>query len=724
MKLLSDLLVSDGTGYNSLIQQDVCYDEWGLPFIPAKRLKGCLRESALELNDWGKEIAIHHLFGESGDTPGCLSISNAVLYNYKAYWEDLKQMDARFTHPQTVLNQFTYLRRQTAIDSEKGIAVGGLRSSRVVKAGCEFVFEVVLLGTKDDIEKDRNDLELCCQALHHMGCNRTRGLGEVEVSFLSEETQNEAEEVEILMPSLEAQAVYRLPYQITLHSPLIVKSANGGQENTLDYIPGAMILGMIAGWEDEYKQSGYLELKELGEIKCANAYIAEKGVRMLPISAALFVVKNQEEQAQDLTCLEERKVSLQDPIIQLKNPGMCYIDGNRSFQSEKIHYQMKKVACEMNYHHSRPKNKAIGKAWIGDENSQFYQMNSISAGQTFAGYVEASGAQIERIYVDMKRHPHFRMGFNHSAEYGEVTLKVSEPQILTATASCFCSQFVVKLESPLMEYDEQGRYTTDIAVLTDELEQVLAKGTKLNVKRSFYRYRMESGFQRKWHLRKPMIDLWDKGTTIIYEVADGSQVDIQLFQNLWLGERVQEGYGEISVYPVSQRREKTLTQIENFKEKEQEKTTTIAYQTELYPEILKNFAKLFLEQQAREDARKDWDKDMDLALIQYLISSCRTYFESNEEKPGLVIYLKKEMEERYNKKSNDKKRGKYDLGTKILACYDENRFNQAFEKIYGCTWDAIQDSDFFARSYYMAYLTEMKYLGRSMKVGESCEKRT
>ena len=51
IELLSDMCVSDGGIYNSAIDTDICYDEYGFPYIPAKRLKGCLRECALELKD-------------------------------------------------------------------------------------------------------------------------------------------------------------------------------------------------------------------------------------------------------------------------------------------------------------------------------------------------------------------------------------------------------------------------------------------------------------------------------------------------------------------------------------------------------------------------------------------------------------------------------------------------------------------------------------------------
>ena len=53
IELLSDLCVSTGESYNSYIDTDVVYDDYGMPYIPGKRIKGCIREAALELVEFG-----------------------------------------------------------------------------------------------------------------------------------------------------------------------------------------------------------------------------------------------------------------------------------------------------------------------------------------------------------------------------------------------------------------------------------------------------------------------------------------------------------------------------------------------------------------------------------------------------------------------------------------------------------------------------------------------
>ena len=82
IKLLSDACISDGGVYNSSVDIDICYTSEGFPYIPAKRIKGCLRECALELNDCGDQIPISKLFGESGNQKGVLRIGNAYIENY------------------------------------------------------------------------------------------------------------------------------------------------------------------------------------------------------------------------------------------------------------------------------------------------------------------------------------------------------------------------------------------------------------------------------------------------------------------------------------------------------------------------------------------------------------------------------------------------------------------------------------------------------------------
>ena len=93
INLKSDLCASSGTGLGSLIDNDVCYDEYGLPYIPAKRIKGLLKEAAVEYCDWDENATkyLDEIFGiEGNNNPGSIKLSNAYLSSYEEIIDSLK----------------------------------------------------------------------------------------------------------------------------------------------------------------------------------------------------------------------------------------------------------------------------------------------------------------------------------------------------------------------------------------------------------------------------------------------------------------------------------------------------------------------------------------------------------------------------------------------------------------------------------------------------------
>lgn len=142
IKLLSDLCTYSGDTYNSVVDTDVVYDENGIPYIPAKRIKGCIREAALEMTEMGADVQeAAELFGKEGNQNSAFSLSNAYIENYDQVLEDLEKcIYPGLKSPQNVLNQYTYMRTQTAVNPETGVAKeNSLRRIRVVKKGLTFV---------------------------------------------------------------------------------------------------------------------------------------------------------------------------------------------------------------------------------------------------------------------------------------------------------------------------------------------------------------------------------------------------------------------------------------------------------------------------------------------------------------------------------------------------------------------------------------------------------
>lgn len=201
IKLASASCPAAGEGRGGYVDQDVVHDELGLPFIPARRIRGLLRESALEAatalelaNAAGSVItksAIMELFGRQGmQEPAPLQIDSAFLADYHAMrkwliWFDAQYPDACLTSPEFVLSSYTSLRQQTAIGKD-GIAYGGsLRVTRVLNRDLEFRAGIVC----EDKPLFKMILVVAATTLRRLGSNRNRGFGDVTCDLLDENNE-------------------------------------------------------------------------------------------------------------------------------------------------------------------------------------------------------------------------------------------------------------------------------------------------------------------------------------------------------------------------------------------------------------------------------------------------------------------------------------------------------------------------------------------------------
>ncbi len=190
----SPSLIGSGEGFGAIIDTDIVFDDAGIPYIPAKRIKGCLRDAALEVQEMFRSaqisfpIQVEKTFGESGETHSApVYFSNLTIKNYK---ENKEWLEYYLKKPEyqdilsrdRILETFTDVRQQTAIDPKDGVAdEHSLRTIRVLKTGMRFFGEVLLESNDEQL---RNTLLLTCFNLRHIGTKRNRGFGEVRCSLL------------------------------------------------------------------------------------------------------------------------------------------------------------------------------------------------------------------------------------------------------------------------------------------------------------------------------------------------------------------------------------------------------------------------------------------------------------------------------------------------------------------------------------------------------------
>ncbi|MBF0103541.1 MAG: hypothetical protein HQK77_21800 [Desulfobacterales bacterium] len=192
LKLLSPTLIGSGEGFGALIDTDIVFDDTGIPFVPSKRIKGCLLDSANEVEEMFNrssilfQIDIETTFGKIGSaTSGTVYFSNLTIDDYHNTKTWLDYYLKSNTYPEIlsrerILQTFTEIRQQTAI--ENGIAKdGSLRTIRVIKKDIEFYGEIQIENETDSI---LDTLMLACLNFRFMGTKRNRGFGEIQCSLL------------------------------------------------------------------------------------------------------------------------------------------------------------------------------------------------------------------------------------------------------------------------------------------------------------------------------------------------------------------------------------------------------------------------------------------------------------------------------------------------------------------------------------------------------------
>lgn len=195
VELLSDTTFSRGEGTAGVVDAEVEHDEYGMPFIGGKTIRGLLRDAWLSMEQHFAELrdAAKRVFGESQalDDACRLRIGDAVLPDaLRAVVQQAVERKAKPITPSAILEAFTSIRYQTAEDRESGAPdPTTLRASRVVLRGFAFESRLLWLDDYRPAEDDVRLLALCVQTVRHGGLLRNRGRGWLRITLDGDQKQ-------------------------------------------------------------------------------------------------------------------------------------------------------------------------------------------------------------------------------------------------------------------------------------------------------------------------------------------------------------------------------------------------------------------------------------------------------------------------------------------------------------------------------------------------------
>lgn len=206
--LESDTTFGRGDGVVGLVDAEVQHDEYGLPFLSGRTLKGLLGAECAEvkyaINQCGADVgswvdAFNFLFGAPGsrNEAGHLRVGDAQLpedlrLSLKREHDDIQSMPdegkrkaqlARWRRGN--LESLTALRRQTAVDTETSAPLRNtLRTMRVIIRETVFVAQLDLLAEPKSLALPL--LAAGVQAFHRAGTGRNRGRGRLHAELYTQ----------------------------------------------------------------------------------------------------------------------------------------------------------------------------------------------------------------------------------------------------------------------------------------------------------------------------------------------------------------------------------------------------------------------------------------------------------------------------------------------------------------------------------------------------------
>lgn len=551
--LRSDLCVGSGYSYAGVIDSDVTADNYGIPYIPARRLKGCMKEAAEMINTILQEDTIQELFGNRGQkAPGKLVLENARINHYEEITNALR---SNKYSKEAILQQFTTVRAQTKID-ESGIAEdNSLRFMRVVSETSPLTRKgqlenLTFYATVTYPEEYENDLVMILQATRSIGMNRNRGLGSVtcELDVSSAKTMDEFNGV--IHDSNEPIEIH---YSLLNEEPLMISLGSDNVSET--YIPGRMILGALAAKYLSIKghtadDTAFRDLFLNGEkTQFLNVYISNGDTRCIPVPGYVNSLKKSKNLVNFERIYEAPSLEKGNTDDEIKEYGVAggnqpkkLLDQYCAIDKDSHNVSIKEVGRQLTYHH-RHKH--------GKDEVQLYSHLEIAEGQKFVGVIRTTAAYKDLITQLLSQG--LRIGKSRSAQYGKCQVVVNnceeiKPDTIEVKSG---EDILVSFSAPSL-FVENGK---EVACY-EEVYTLVAKALGIEDKVGPTRREEDGinpfgiidtkliyGYQSIWNLRRTPSVAVTEGSVLVYRMKEDASID----RNIMVGNRHLEGYGEIHV---------------------------------------------------------------------------------------------------------------------------------------------------------------------------------
>lgn len=544
IELKSDMCCGTGEANGVSVDQVTALDLYGLPVIPAKRIKGILREEAERIAAIAPKGAVASLFGKPGDQEsGKLSFEQAHLAGCEDIEAHIHSSAGRLT-PGVVSDVYTVTRTTTSV-AEDGVADDHtLRTTQLVRhcdsAGESTRFVCKVVGT-DLGEEEKAFFDDAVRCLRAVGLNRSRGMGEVVCSGSWEDKDEGAANG----VGKNAVSKTRLGYRITLHGPAIIQSGAG---ESLDYIPGSMVQGMLAQCFAK-SDPRFFAQHVLRDSRFGNAYVDIEGSSVATLSTPVPFTHRTQKNAESVknpeTGMDEYPLYDSSILAQSGPDGAVVQQVPIAGYGAVVNgdYRVASVDQSLSFHSSKE---------TSEQGKQYYSLQSMDAGQSFAGIIEASSDAIVRFAAVFGQHERrFRVGGDSSAGFGACSVQTFDVGEAGTIAVKNSDRIAIRFESDVVFVDDKGTNTTDVDAFVRWLatDGRLGFDFEVSTAKPFVKTCVVGGYNTHWRLPKRQFVAFKKGSVIVVSVSAPEAKTV--LAEAWVGQLKVEGFGKLALYKVA-----------------------------------------------------------------------------------------------------------------------------------------------------------------------------
>ena len=379
---------------------------------------------------------------------------------------------------------------------------------RSLKSGLVFYAPLLMKG------RDLNKVAQTVQAVTRIGVREEEITGEISCSLVEQnEPHGKAE-------NHSGQLTYsRLEYSLGLLAPASLYAPYDDGDKTYSYISGSKLRKALLAWQSD----SFLK-ENLPDMRFSNAYIANKGTRLLPVPLCMSVVKLDKEQ------LRYRLASGKDPNRVEQDVGL---EGAFSARFDEHFMQYVKPLTERI-------TSSDGKPF-----------DALSEGQVFKGMIYGTDEQLRRTAEWLRKNPYINLGVLQNEGYGQAYITVDALKEDSLPMEYMSSCFDVACMSHTLLYNEEGMPGTRAEDLLREIEYVTGLPGAFEIVGRYTNVYMDYANRFGWGGDGPVTRCLKMGSILRIRTKDGSCVDISPIRHTFIGENTGDGYGEIMAWPAA-----------------------------------------------------------------------------------------------------------------------------------------------------------------------------